>query len=136
MVLRKGWTRVVVLFGAVAFKIAIGERGLRCNRFEADLYKRANARRRDMLCPVIWCAPAGIILVARRADREITEQEKADLMDRGAFPDWDYVPPNDEDHPFEFKPSDWGWLGGRLVALDYAAPAARRLPTGAWIIDA
>jgi hypothetical protein len=63
------------------------------------------------------------VLVARRADREITEEEKADLMDRDAFPDWDYMPPNDEGFPFEFKASDWGWLNGRLVALDYSAPA-------------
>jgi hypothetical protein len=33
------------------------------------------------------------------------------------FRDWDYVPP-DETCPFEYKPSDWGWLNGRLVALD------------------
>jgi hypothetical protein len=62
-------------------------------------------------------------LVARQADRELTEEEKLRLMDTDAFPDWDYVPPNDEGHPFEFKASDWGWLDGRLVALDYSAPA-------------
>jgi len=39
------------------------------------------------------------------------------------IPDWEYMPPNDEGHPFEWKPSDWGMLKGRLVALDYAAPA-------------
>jgi hypothetical protein len=121
--IRRGRTRLVVLFGAVAIKIAIGERGLRCNRFEADLYKRVSAERRDMLCPVLWCASAGSVLVARRADREITEQEKLRLMDMDGFPDWDYMPPSDEPHPFEFKASDWGWLDGRLVALDYSAPA-------------
>jgi hypothetical protein len=32
-------------------------------------------------------------------------------------------PPNDEEAPFEPKASDWGWFKGRLLALDYAAPA-------------
>jgi hypothetical protein len=122
-VIRRGRTRLVLLFGSVAFKVAIGERGVRCNRFEADLYKRVSAQRREMLCPVLWCSPAGSLLISRRADREITEEEKVDLMDRDAFHDWDYTPPNDEPHPFEFKASDRGWLNGRLVALDYSAPA-------------
>jgi hypothetical protein len=120
--IRKGRTRSVILVGPLALKIGIGERGRRCNRFEADLYRRVNPQRRAMLCPVVWCAPAGTLLVARRADRELTEEEKLRLMDTDAFPDWDYVPPNDEGHPFEFKASDWGWLDGRLVALDYSAP--------------
>jgi hypothetical protein len=33
----------------------------------------------------------------------------------GGFPDWD------SGHPFEYKASDWGWLDGQLVALDYSA---------------
>ena len=44
------------------------------------------------------------------------------LMAANGFPDWDYVPP-DETEPFEYKTSDWGWLDGHLVALDYSAPA-------------
>ena len=39
------------------------------------------------------------------------------------FPDWDYLPQEDEPNPFEWKPSDWGIFKGRLVALDYSAPA-------------
>jgi hypothetical protein len=49
--------------------------------------------------------------------------EKNQLIDADAFPDLDYVPP-DDDCPFEYKASDWGRLpDGRLVALDYSAPA-------------
>jgi hypothetical protein len=44
-------------------------------------------------------------------------------MHTDGFPDWDDMPPNDEGLPFEFKASDWDWLDGRLVALDYSAPA-------------
>jgi hypothetical protein len=57
----------------------------------------------------------------RRSARIEDEVER--LKAEGGFPDWDYVP-SDEGHPFEHKPSDWGRLpDGRLVALDYSAPA-------------
>jgi hypothetical protein len=107
--------------GPLALKFAIGERGRRCNRYEADLYKRVNPHRRAMLCPVLWCATTGAVLIAPAA-RPLTEAERDHLWETDGFPDWDYVPP-DEGHPFEWKPSDWGWLYGRLVALDYSARA-------------
>jgi hypothetical protein len=34
--------------------------------------------------------------------------------------DWDYHPDDQEKPQFEPKIGDWGWLDGRLVALDYA----------------
>ncbi len=57
--------------------------------------------------------------------RETIIPAEADhLLETDGFPDWDYVPPDDEGHPFEYKASDWGRLpDGRLVALDYFAPA-------------
>ena len=84
------------------------------------MYERVSARRRAMLCPVLWCSPAGTLLAMRSA-RPLTEQEHNHLMETDSFPDWDYVPP-DETEPFEYKRSDWGWLDGRVVALDYSAP--------------
>jgi hypothetical protein len=54
----------------------------------------------------------------------LTEPEKDNLMDADGFPDWDYMPGEDS-QPFEYKASDWGWFGGRLVALDYSTPAFR-----------
>ena len=74
-----------------------------------------------MLCPVLWCSAASGILIARAAT-PLKQAEFDELMEKDAFPDWDYVPP-DETEPFEYKWSDWGWLNGRLVALDYSAPA-------------
>jgi hypothetical protein len=66
--------------------------------------------------------PLSIALVMERAV-PLSETECHDLIDGDAFPDWDYVPP-DETCPFEYKASDWGHLrDGRLVALDYSAPA-------------
>ena len=119
--IRRGTTRTVVIVGLLALKFGRGERGRRCNRFEADLFKRVNQRRREMLCPVLWRAPFGFLLIVRAAT-PLTEAERNALWANDGFPDWDYVPP-DEGQPFEWKPSDWGWLDGRLVALDYSAPA-------------
>jgi hypothetical protein len=116
-----GVTRVVLVFGPIALKFARGERGRRCNRFEAEMFERVSDRRRAMLCPVLWCGSAGALLVARAA-RPLTESECTHFMETDGFPDWDYVPP-DETEPFEYKASDWGWLNGTLVALDYSAPA-------------
>ncbi len=35
--------------------------------------------------------------------------------------EWDYHPRDGESAPFEPKIVDWGWIDGRLVALDYSA---------------
>jgi hypothetical protein len=32
--------------------------------------------------------------------------------------------PGENSCPFEPKASDWGWLEGRIVALDYSTPAS------------
>ena len=40
-----------------------------------------------------------------------------------AWLEWDYAGPRDDGLPFEWKPSDWGYLDGRVVAVDYAATA-------------
>jgi hypothetical protein len=80
-----------------------------------------------MLCPVVWCSLTGAVLV-QRAARPLTAAEHVALRESRGFPDWDYVPP-DEDCPFEHKRSDWGWIDGRLVALDYSAPAVFPEPT-------
>jgi hypothetical protein len=117
-----GTTRLVLVVGPWAFKFARGPRGRRCNRYEADLFKAVDARRRAMLCPVRWCSGRGSLLVMAAAT-PITETEKEGLIDSNGFPDWDYMPGEDGD-PFESKASDWGRLkDGRLVALDYSTPA-------------
>ena len=112
----------VIIIGPWAFKFARGERGRRCNRFEVDLYRRVDAHRQAKLCPVLWCARSGTVLITR-AVVPLTQAERDDLEERDAFPDWDYRGLGDEPEPFEYKASDWGWLDGELVALDYAAPA-------------
>lgn len=72
-----------------------------------------------MLCPILFAVPGGLALVMKRAT-PISEDEAHQLRGNFGFPDWDYVPPDDE-CPFEPKASDWGHLSdGRLVALDYS----------------
>jgi hypothetical protein len=63
--------------------------------------------------------PIGIINVMERAV-PLDEHEKDDFIREDSFPDWDYRGPEDISEPFEYKASDWGWIEGRLVALDYA----------------
>ena len=75
-----------------------------------------------MLCPVVARLPFGVAICMERA-QPLSEDEADHLRNTRGFPDWDYVPP-DEGEPFEYKASDWGRLSdGRLVALDYSAPA-------------
>jgi hypothetical protein len=114
-----GTNRAVVIIGPLAFKFARHDYGMRCNRFEADLYRRTSERRRAMLCPPLWCSRKGRLLIATAA-RPISESEAAALRASRAFPDWDYVPP-DDGCPFEYKAADWGRMNGVLVALDYSA---------------
>jgi hypothetical protein len=121
LALRRGTNRAVFVVGPLAFKFALHDVGARCNLYEADLYRRTTPKRREMLCPVIACAPLGLVLVTRAA-MPLTDAEAIVLRATRGFPDWDYVPPDDE-CPFEPKASDWGWLDGRLVALDYSTPA-------------
>jgi len=52
----------------------------------------------------------------------IPENEFYEIRDTGRLPDWDYRGPGDVESPFEWKPSDWGWLDGRIVAVDYSTP--------------
>jgi len=73
-----------------------------------------------MLCPVTWCSPKGRLLITISAT-PLTKEERDDLWRTGGFPDWDYDPQQGEPEPFEYKPSDWGWLNGKIVALDYSA---------------
>jgi hypothetical protein len=116
-----GTTRLVLVLGRYALKFARGRKGRFCNLFEAKTWAEATPARRQILCPVVGCAPLGLMLIMPAA-RPLT-QEEFDAHDLGdTLPDWDYLP-GDPTEPFEDKGSDWGMLDGRLVALDYSWPA-------------
>jgi hypothetical protein len=72
-----------------------------------------------MLCVPLWAAPFGLFNVMRRAI-PLTREVQQELLENDGFPDWDYMPGGPRS-PFEYKESDWGYLDGRLVALDYPA---------------
>lgn len=122
---RRGATRRVVVIGPIAFKFAIGCAGRRCNLAEADLYHRNTPERRADLCPVIACSQRGALLLAK-AVRLLTQSEFDELHKSDGFPKWTYDASDPRDrkgNPFEtHKRDDWGWLNGKLVAVDYAAP--------------
>jgi len=118
----RGLTRMVLTFGPLAFKFARGRKSVRCNLHEAQLYRRSSAKRRAMLCPVLWCSRYGFVLIMRRAETPVT-QGALDERKATAWLEWDYAGPGDDEHPFGWKRSDWGYLDGRVVAVDYAAPA-------------
>jgi hypothetical protein len=113
-----GTTRLTLCVGPYAFKIARSIRGRKANQRERIEWDRATPERRDMLCPVVWATRLGLVNVMRRAT-PLTRAQQLELLRSDRFPDWDYIPPGPK-APFEYKESDWGYLEGRLVALDYA----------------
>lgn len=66
-------------------------------------------RERPFYCPVLWSAPLGLAVIMPRAE-VLTDDE----FQAAAIPC---------DHRAERKPSSWGRLDGRLVAIDYGWPA-------------
>ena len=64
----KGTTRrPVIVIGTWALKFSRGERGRRCNLYEAKLCRNSSELRRAMLCPVRWCSRKGLLLVMQSA---------------------------------------------------------------------
>jgi hypothetical protein len=122
---KRGASRCVLILHWIALKFPRSKRGNRCNVYEAKLYKSTTAWRRKLLCPVIWCAPWGVVLVMRAAT-PLTEEEFVRLDESDGLPDWKCVPNSAEVTPFEEgenKFADFGWLDGRIVVMDYSVPA-------------
>ena len=114
--LEYGCTRRVLLIGRYAIKVPAMREwrlfllGLLANMQEAVFSKAGWPE----LCPVLFAVPGGFLIVMRRA-RVLTDEEfhALDLghtcwLDRG-----DYV------IPAELKSDSFGYLDGRLVAVDY-----------------
>jgi hypothetical protein len=71
-----------------------------------------------MLCPVIANLLFDWVILQQRAC-PISEEHAQILRETMGFPDWDYRPGEPHGDPTEPKASDWGWLNGTLVAIDY-----------------
>jgi hypothetical protein len=108
----RGTTRPVWCVGNWAIKFPNflngwphGLRGLLGNLQEAEF----SSTGWDSLCPVLWSLPGGLLLVMRRA-RELTWDERRHI-DASRL----------DGVPVEWKPSSFGWLDGRVVAIDYGS---------------
>lgn len=105
----EGYNRFVILTRRHAIKIPSLRSwrdflfGLLNNMHEAQAQ-----RSEPFYCPVLWAAPLGLAIVMPRV-RVLTDQEwPAVTLPAGGCA--------------EHKPSSWGWLGDRLVAIDYGWP--------------
>lgn len=87
--------------------------GLLANNQEL-VFSRAFSNRDDRLCPVQFWLPLGIVIVMPRAvpltrlEFEARYRQIAELCRPGEY-----------EVPAEMKPSSFGWLDGRIVAIDY-----------------
>jgi len=112
-----GVTRHVLLVGPYAIKVprlnyGWGKflTGLLCNMQE----RMMGTLGLDALCPVVWSIPGGWCVVMRRA--RIMTDEEFDAFDVEAFLDRP-----DYSVPAERKSNSFGWLGDRIVAIDYGS---------------
>lgn len=100
-----GANRVVLLIGRLAIKLprpSAGRYGFANNRNEARW-----AREHESYCPVLWCAPFGVVLIMRRCEPLTDAEFNALNAKLPALPG------------VERKASSWGVHGGKIYAIDY-----------------
>jgi len=111
----KGVFRRVLLVGPWALKLPRIRNlpaGLRCNRWEREVWQRWRpAFGWEGLCPVLFADPFGLVVVMPRAEQPVSQAEA-----HAAVPDHYPAP------WCEGKPQDYGRVAGRVVALDYGIP--------------
>ena len=118
--LKFGTTRAVIVVEGFAIKIARRHIGRECNLYERRTWEAAKVKevRRKHLCPVLWCADTGAVLIMR-ATTPPNEKQFAEVKIHSY--EWWEGEPMDRGSPFEGKLEDWGVLNGEIVAVDYAA---------------
>lgn len=109
-----GTSRIVLLIGNYAVKVPsfvewrLFLLGLLANMQE----RRFSEHGWEELCPVLWSIYGGFMIVMRRA--EPLTREQFDSFDAEAWLERDdYVV------PAEPKMDSFGWLDGKIVAIDY-----------------
>lgn len=110
----RGSTRIVLLIGHLAFKLPnVAEWRLFLQGLLANMQERLFARTGwPELCPVLWADPIGLLVIMRRA-RPLTKSEFAAINWADFCQNENYV------IPAEHKIDSFGWVGDRLVAIDY-----------------
>lgn len=117
----EGSTRRVVVAGSAAVKFAKNVEGLRCNLEEARLWRlyHDHPKRGALLCPVLWQAEDGAVLVMEAAEPLPVGFEPW----RDAEDVWGCALGDDDPCPFEWASENWGLLRGKPVAIDYGLRA-------------
>jgi hypothetical protein len=123
MQVKNGCTRCVVLFGDYAFKLPqfrYGWRnflfGLLANQQENTWWNRT---RNPFLCPVVFSIPGGWLTVQKKVI-ELQDDERTESQLKWYTESlYDLVEP---------KPSSFGWLDNKLVAIDYGGFGDARIP--------
>jgi hypothetical protein len=123
--IERGSTRLVLLIGHLALKIARNESGLDCNRREAATWRQVSDERRLQLCPVLATRSEDAVIVMPRL-KMLTQREHESWCAAGGYFDLALMP-GEFEIGFEPGVRNWGWLNGRPVAVDYALPMS---PTG------
>jgi hypothetical protein len=121
--LKKGSTRSVILLWKWAVKIPTLKtwklflQGLLANMQEVEF----SAAGWPELCPVVFSLPGGFVTVMRRAN-PLTEEEWLEIT-TGEDKDHieDLIRKEEYEVPIEEKIDSFGWLDGKLVAVDYGS---------------
>jgi hypothetical protein len=112
-IIKFGTTRIVILFLKWAIKIPnffawnLFLLGLLANRQEI-IFSRTKW---DCLCPIVAHIPGGWIVIMKRAI-ELTEDEFYVFVASGCLSTECVI-------PIEIKRCSFGWVEGRIVAVDY-----------------
>lgn len=110
-----GVTRNVFLVGRYAIKLpAISSwrlflQGLLCNMQEAEF----STMKWDTMCPVLLSSSLGFVVVMQRVETLTFEEAEREMETMKAI--------RETGVPVELKPDSFGWLNGRIVAIDYGS---------------
>lgn len=113
-----GITRTVFLVGNVAIKVPCARYGWEkwLRGLLANMQERAWAKANyPELCPILFSDPLGFVVIMPRCDilaRPLTPMEYHRFFE-------DIYPQRGYRIPSENKPDSFGYLNGRLVAVDY-----------------
>lgn len=132
MIIKKGTTRIVIIFKTSVIKIPNFSyswtnfiTGVLANIRERDTWRWNMSRPEilELLAPVLWCSWGALILVMKKADVEGYEQYIRSLpetdLDYREQRLLDYKKWIDAGLGGDDKPDNYGYLEGRLVKIDY-----------------
>jgi hypothetical protein len=112
MIIKHGTTRVVILCGAYAFKFpTFRSWTLFLFGLLANMQEKLFSGVWEELCPVVFAIPGGFCTVMKRA-QPIDESK------------WEELSQTIPEHIFniaESKSINYGWLDGKIVAIDYGS---------------